>query len=150
MVMMVLDEVQCMAKLVVSVLLAVGWDDDAVGVGSGGADVMFGVVVRRIYLFLFFYLFIRHIHYYRQNVQLKTYIIRMARSYMATLRGAKSMPKTFDGQFVIAVEVVVEWYNDDQLLDVVVLVIDSVAMTVTMVLHGGGVYVIGVIVMVGW
>ena len=32
-------------------------------------------------------LFIPHIHYYRQNVQLNTYIIRMARSYMATLRG---------------------------------------------------------------
>ena len=36
---------------------------------------------------VFIYLFIRHIHYYRQNVQLKTDTIRMARSYMATLRG---------------------------------------------------------------
>ena len=34
----------------------------------------------------FIYLFIRHIHYYRQNVQLKTDIIRMVRSYMATVK----------------------------------------------------------------
>ena len=58
--------------------------------------------------------------------------------------------KIASGWFFIAV-MAVEWYNDDQVMDVVVLVIDSVAMTVGMVLHGGGgVYVVGVIVVVGW
>ena len=45
------------------------------------------------FIFIYFYLFIRHIHYYRQHLQLKTDIIRMARSYMATLEGTKSMPE---------------------------------------------------------
>ena len=44
--------------------------------------------------------------------------------------------------------VVLEMYNDDQVVDGSDG-IDSVAMTVEMVLHGGGGYVIGVIVVVG-
>ena len=38
-----------------------------------------GLKINRVFLNLF----IRHIHYYSENVQLKTDIIRMARSYMA-------------------------------------------------------------------
>ena len=48
------------------------------------------------------------------------------------------------GQFFIAV-VAVKWYNDDQVVDVVAVVIYSMAM----VFHeGGGVYVIGDVVIV--
>ena len=39
----------------------------------------------------------------------------------------------------------VKWFNDDQVMDVVAVVIDSVATTVEMMLHGGG----GVYVVVG-
>ena len=40
-----------------------------------------------IYIYIYFYFIYLFIHYYRQNVQLKTDIIRMTRSYIATLRG---------------------------------------------------------------
>ena len=50
---------------------------------------------------------------------------------------------TASGRFVIAV-VMVDWYNDDQMVDALVVVVDSMTMTVEMVLHVvGGVYVMG-------
>ena len=52
-------------------------------------------------------------------------------------------------RFSIAEEAV-EWYIDDREVDVVVVVIHSLAMTVEIVLHGGSVYAIGAIVVVGW
>ena len=58
-------------------------------VSASGTDKTFGLRDEDgKFYFLIFNLFIRHIHYYRHNVQLKTDIIRMARSYMATIRGA--------------------------------------------------------------
>ena len=47
-------------------------------------------------------------------------------------------------QFVITVVVVVEWYNNYQVVDDVVVVIDLAPVTVEMVFLGGAVYVIGV------
>ena len=46
------------------------------------------------------------------------------------------------------IAVVVEWYNDDQVVDDMVVVVDSVEMTVVMMLYGDVVYVIGIIVVV--
>ena len=43
--------------------------------------------------------------------------------------------------------VVVEWFNDNQVVDVVVVVIDLVAMSVEVMLHGVG---IEEVVVLGW